>query len=59
MSARWTENSGSDRVRHQAVNWRRSRVQGLAGQAAVPGQEPGKREPLGLGERRLDGNQGS
>jgi hypothetical protein len=26
MSARRTENSGRDRVRHQAVNWRRSRV---------------------------------
>ena len=32
---------------------------GLAGQAAVPGQEPGERKPLGLGEHRLDGNQGS
>jgi hypothetical protein len=27
---------------------------GLAGQAAVPGQEPGEREPLGIGEGRLD-----
>ena len=27
---------------------------GLAGQAAVPGQEAGEREPLGLGEYRLD-----
>jgi hypothetical protein len=26
----------------------------LAGQAAVPGQEPGEREPLGIGEHRLD-----
>ena len=32
---------------------------GLAGQAAVPGQEPGEREPLGIGERRLDGGEGS
>ena len=31
---------------------------GLAGQAAVPGQEPGEREPLGLGKGRLDGNEG-
>jgi hypothetical protein len=31
---------------------------GLAGQAAVPGQEPGEREPLGLGEDRLDGDEG-
>jgi hypothetical protein len=27
---------------------------GLAGQAAVPGQEPGEREPLGVGEDGLD-----
>jgi hypothetical protein len=27
MSARRAENSGSDRARHQAVNWRRSTVQ--------------------------------
>ena len=27
---------------------------GLAGQAAVPSQEPGEREPLGIGEGRLD-----
>ena len=26
---------------------------GLAGQAAVPGQEPGEREPLGVSEHRL------
>ena len=32
---------------------------GLAGQAAVPGQEPGKGEPFGVGERRLDGDEGS
>ena len=31
---------------------------GLAGQAAVPGQEPGEREPLGISERRLDGDEG-
>jgi hypothetical protein len=31
---------------------------GLAGQAAVPGQEPGEREPLGLGKGRLDRNEG-
>jgi hypothetical protein len=31
---------------------------GLAGQAAVPGQEPGDREPLRLSERRLDGGEG-
>ncbi|MFY9649457.1 hypothetical protein [Trebonia sp.] len=27
---------------------------GLAGHAAVPGQEPGERKPLGAGEGRLD-----
>jgi hypothetical protein len=32
---------------------------GLAGQAAVPGQEPGEREPLGIGEGRLDRDEGS
>jgi hypothetical protein len=32
---------------------------GLAGQAAVAGQEPGEREPLGIGERRLDRDQRS
>jgi hypothetical protein len=32
---------------------------GLAGHAAVPGQEPGERKPLRPGERRLDGNEGS
>lgn len=33
-----------------------AQVQGarLAGLAAVPGQEPGEREPLGIGEHRLD-----
>ena len=31
---------------------------GLAGQAAVPGQEPGEREPLGISESRLDGCEG-
>jgi hypothetical protein len=30
---------------------------GLAGQAAVPGQVPSEREPLGLGEHRLDRNE--
>jgi hypothetical protein len=29
----------------------------VAGQAAVPGQEPGEREPLGLGEHWLDGDE--
>ena len=32
---------------------------GLAGQAAVPGQEPSQREPLGVGEHRLDRDEGS
>ena len=32
---------------------------GLAGQAAVPGQVPGEREPLGIGEHRLDGDERS
>jgi hypothetical protein len=32
---------------------------GLAGQAAVPGQEPGERQPLGIGEHRLDGDKRS
>jgi hypothetical protein len=32
---------------------------GLAGQAAVPGQEPGECEPLGAGEGRLNGGEGS
>jgi len=31
---------------------------GLAGQAAVPGQEPGEREPLGISEHRLDRDEG-
>ena len=32
---------------------------GLAGQAAVSGQEPGEGEPFGVGEGRLDGGEGS
>ena len=32
---------------------------GVAGQATVPGQEPGEGEPFGVGEGRLDGSQGS
>jgi hypothetical protein len=32
---------------------------GVAGQAAVPGQEPGEREPLGVGEDRLDSGESS
>jgi hypothetical protein len=32
---------------------------GLAGQAAVPGQEPGEREPLAAGEDGLDRGEGS
>src|SRR5450756_1647470 len=32
---------------------------GVAGEAAVPGQEPGKREALGVSERRLDGDERS
>jgi hypothetical protein len=32
---------------------------GLAGQAAVPGQEPGQREPLRVGEGWLDGGESS
>jgi hypothetical protein len=32
---------------------------GLACQAPVPGQEPGEREPLGISEHRLDGDEGS
>jgi hypothetical protein len=31
---------------------------GLTGQAAVTGQVPGEREPLGIGESRLDGDEG-
>src|SRR5450755_2366719 len=31
----------------------------LAGQPAVPGQEPGKGEPFGVGEGRLDRGEGS
>jgi hypothetical protein len=31
---------------------------GLAGQAAVPGQEPGEGEPFGVGEGGLDGDEG-
>ena len=31
---------------------------GLAGQAAVPGREPGEREPPGTGEGRPDGDEG-
>jgi len=31
---------------------------GLAGQAAVPGQEPGQGEPFSIGEDRLDGDEG-
>ena len=31
---------------------------GLTGQAAVPGQEPGERETLGIGEYRLDRDKG-
>jgi len=31
---------------------------GLTGQAAVPGQEPGERQPLGIGEYRLDRDEG-
>lgn len=30
-----------------------------ASQAAVPGEEPGKREPLGTGKYRLDGDERS
>ena len=30
----------------------------VAGQAAVPGQEPGEGEPLGIGEGGLDGDEG-
>jgi hypothetical protein len=38
-----------------------AQVQGirLAGQAAVSGQKPGEREPLGVGEDRLDRGEGS
>jgi hypothetical protein len=32
---------------------------GVAGQAAVPGQVPGEREPLGISEHRLDRGEGS
>jgi hypothetical protein len=32
---------------------------GLAGQSAVAGQEAGEGEPLGVGEHRLDRDQGS
>ena len=37
-----------------------AQIQGvsLAGQAAVPGQEPGEREPLGIAECWLDGDEG-
>jgi hypothetical protein len=31
----------------------------LAGQAAVPGKEPGEREPLGIGEGRLERDESS
>src|SRR5271169_652200 len=38
-----------------------AQVQGvrLASQAPVPGQEPGEGEPFGIGERWLDGDEGS
>jgi hypothetical protein len=59
MSARRTENRGRDRARHRAVNWHRSQGVSLSGQAAVPGQVPGEREPLGIGEDWLDGDEGT
>jgi len=43
MSARRTANRFRERAAHQVVNWRVQRVR-FAGQAAVPGQEPGERE---------------
>jgi hypothetical protein len=57
MSARRTENSGRDRP---APAGELAQVEGVgvAGQAAVPGQEPGEREPLGTGEGRLDDDEG-
>jgi hypothetical protein len=49
----------AERTRHQVVNWRRSKGIGPAGQAAVPGQEPGEGEPFGVGEGGLDRDEGS
>jgi hypothetical protein len=54
MSARRTANGARDPVRHQLANWAQVQRIGLAGQDAVPGQEPGERDPLGIGERGLD-----
>lgn len=53
MPARRTENKA--RVR-RGTSGELEQVQGagLAGQTAVPGQEPGELEPLGLGKCLLD-----
>ena len=59
MSARRTENSGSGPGPAPAGELAQVEGVGLAGQAAVPGQEPGEREPLGISEHRLDGDEGS
>src|ERR1700722_12531935 len=40
MSARRTENSGSDRLRHQLVNWRRSRVYASRVRPRYPARNP-------------------
>jgi len=59
MSPRRTANRLRERARHQVVNWRRFWRVCLAGQAAVAGQEPGKRKTLGIGEGGLDHHEGS
>jgi hypothetical protein len=40
MSARRTENSGTDRARHQPVNWRRSSVQASRVNPRYPARNP-------------------
>ena len=47
MSARRTANRASERNPAPAGELAQVQRVGLAGQAAVPGQEPGERDPLG------------
>src|SRR5947208_11853213 len=54
MSARRTANRASERNPAPAGELAQVQGIGLAGQAAVPGQEPGERDPLGVGEDGLD-----
>jgi len=54
MSARRTANKARDRIRHQLVNWRKSKAYASRVRPRYPARKPARADSLGIGEDGLD-----